>query len=363
MGKMDNPYLIWKPLPYIGITMGDPAGVGPEIVAMALTDGQVYEVCRPVVLGDSAVLSATISRMAEISPESIAKGVTIHNISALSQAVSRPGVIDLIPLSNLDPEAIEPGRPVVAGGKAMVNYILRAVKMAVQDEIQGMVTGPISKVLMHEAGYKYDGHTQLIAQKTNAKDYVMMLAGAKLRVVLVTIHCALKSVSDLLDQERVYKTIVITAKALKEDLGFSRPRLAVAALNPHAGEKGLFGTEEQKIITPAISQARQQGISVEGPFPADTLFNQAAAGRFEAVVAMYHDQGLIPLKLLHFSDAVNVTLGLPIIRTSVDHGTAYDIAGTGRADPSSLKAAILMATEIANNRATLTQNPKPGTHN
>ena len=361
MGKMDNPYLIWKPPPYIGITMGDPAGVGPEIVAMALTDRQVYEVCRPVVLGDSAVLSATISRMTEISPESIVKGMTIRNISALAQAVSRPGVIDLIPLSNLGPEAIEPGRPVVAGGKAMVNYILRAVKMAVQDEIQGMVTGPISKVLMHEAGYKYDGHTQLIAQKTNAKDYVMMLAGTKLRVVLVTIHCPLKTVSDLLDQERVYKTIVITAKALKEDLGFSRPRLAVAALNPHAGEEGLFGTEEQEIITPAISQARQQGISVEGPFPADTLFNQAAAGRFEAVVAMYHDQGLIPLKLLHFSDAVNVTLGLPIIRTSVDHGTAYDIAGTGRADPSSLKAAIVMATEMVRNRAALTRNPKPGT--
>jgi 4-hydroxythreonine-4-phosphate dehydrogenase len=170
-------------------------------------------------------------------------------------------------------------------------------------------------------------------------------------------------VPELLNEAGVYKTISITAKALTEDLGFSRPRLAVAALNPHAGEEGLFGMEEQEIISPAISRAREQGIDVEGPFPADTLFNRAAAGRFEAVVCMYHDQGLIPLKLLHFSDAVNVTLGLPIIRTSVDHGTAYDIAGTGRADPSSLKAAILMATKMAENRAVLARNSDPGTRN
>jgi 4-hydroxythreonine-4-phosphate dehydrogenase len=353
-----------KPLlPYIGITMGDPAGIGPEIIAMALTDPMLYESCRPVVLGDSAVFSDTISRISEKAPESILKEVLIHNISNPAQAQGKPGVIDLIPLSDLGSGSIEPGRPAVAGGKAMVNYILRAVDMALQNEIQGMVTGPISKVLMHRAGYSYDGHTQLVAHETNTKDYVMMLAGSKLRVVLATIHCALKSVPELLDREGVYKTIMITAKSLKEDLGFSRPRLAVAALNPHAGEEGLFGVEEQEIITPAISRAREQGIDVAGPFPADTLFNQAAAGRFEAVVAMYHDQGLIPLKLLHFSDAVNVTLGLPIIRTSVDHGTAYDIAGTGRADPSSLKAAILMATEMAKNRVTLTCNSKSGTRN
>ena len=342
-----------KPLPHIGITMGDPAGVGPEIIAMALADPEVYEICRPVVLGDSGVLSGAVSRLAEISPEFRVGGVTIRDISAPAQALGKPGVMDLISLSDLGQEAIEPGRPVVAGGKAMVDYILRAVDMAVQDKIQGMVTGPISKVLMHRAGYKYDGHTQLIAQKTGAKDCVMMLAGSQLRVVLVTIHCALKAVPDLLDQAGVYKTIFVTAKALKEDLGFSRPRLAVAALNPHAGEEGLFGTEEQKIIKPAVLQARDQGLIVEGPFPADTLFHQAASGRFDAVVAMYHDQGLIPLKLLHFSDAVNVTLGLPIIRTSVDHGTAYDIAGTGRADSSSLKAAIVMAAQMAKNRKRL----------
>ncbi len=344
-----------KTLPYIGITMGDPAGIGPEIIAMALADSRVYEVCRPIVLGDGAVLSAAISRMARNATSPLSKKMSINPISVPAQALGKPGVMDLIPLSDLGPEAIEPGKPVVAGGKAMVDYILRAVDMALRDEIQGMVTAPISKVLMHQAGYTYDGHTQLIAEKTDTGDYVMMLAGTKLRVVLVTIHCALKAVPDLLTEAGVYKTIRITAKALKEDFGLSRPRLAVAALNPHAGEEGLFGTEEQTIIKPAILKARDHGFMLEGPFPADTLFHQAASGRFDAVVAMYHDQGLIPLKLLHFSDAVNVTLGLPIIRTSVDHGTAYDIAGTGRADSSSLKAAILMATEMARNRAVITQ--------
>ena len=350
-----------KRLPYIGITMGDPAGVGPEIIVRALTDPMLFASCRPVVLGDGAILSESVSRLAEKGL--ITGEIAINPIEAPSRGKGKPGVIDLIPLSELGFGAVQPGRPVVAGGKAMVNYILRAVNMALQNEIQGMVTAPISKVLMHQAGYKYDGHTQLIAHETKTDDYVMMLAGTKLRVVLVTIHCALKAVPGLLTHKGVYKTIVMTAKALKEDLGFESPRLAVAALNPHAGEEGLFGTEEQEIIVPAISQARQEGYDVKGPFPADTLFHQAAAGRFEAVVCMYHDQGLIPLKLLHFSDAVNATLGLPIVRTSVDHGTAYDIAGTGSADPSSLKAAVLMATEMARNRAALARSREPKSQN
>jgi 4-hydroxythreonine-4-phosphate dehydrogenase len=204
---------------------------------------------------------------------------------------------------------------------------------------------------MHEAGHFFEGHTQLIAQLTNAKDFVMMLAGERLRVALVTIHCALSEVPTCLDDDMIYRTITITSQALQLDFGLLTPRLAVAALNPHAGESGLFGSEEDEIIRPAIERARVEGCQVEGPLPADTLFHQAAAGKFDAVVAMYHDQGLIPLKLLHFSDAVNVTLGLPIIRTSVDHGTAYDIAGTGTADASSLKAAIRMAVNMAENRA------------
>ena len=327
--------------------MGDPAGVGPEIIATALSDSALYQSCRPVVLGDPGVLSSTISSLLPKIP----KKLSLNIISRPDQAGAMPGVIDLMAISELKSGIIQPGKPVVEGGKAMVDYIVRAVEMAKQGEIGAMVTAPISKVLMHQAGYIYDGHTQLISHLTGTPDYVMMLAGKKLRVVLVTIHCALKDVPDTLNRELVYKTIAITAEALRKDFGFKSPRLAVAALNPHAGEEGLFGSEEREIIGPTVKMAVEEGLRVEGPFPADTLFQKAASGCYDAVVCMYHDQGLIPLKLLHFSDAVNVTLGLPIIRTSVDHGTAYDIAGTGKADSSSLKAAIRMAVLMAKNRA------------
>ncbi len=334
-------------LPLIGITMGDPAGIGPEIIAMALADSTVYQHCQPVVLGDPGALSAVISGMASGGPRELSLNV----ISRPAQAEALPGVIDLMAVSELHAGTVQPGRPTLAGGRAMVAYIVRAVEMTVQGEIDAMVTCPISKALMHRAGHRFDGHTQLISHLTGTPDYVMMLAGERLRVALVTIHCALKDVAGILNREVVYKTIMITDKALRDDFGLKTPRLAVAALNPHGGEEGLFGSEEQTVIKPAIEMASKEGLGVEGPFPADTLFHKAASGRYDAVIAMYHDQGLIPLKLLHFSDAVNVTLGLPIIRTSVDHGTAYDIAGTGQADPSSLKAAIRMAVSMARNRA------------
>ena len=323
--------------------MGDPAGVGPEIIIKALADGDVYGLCRPVVLGDPGILSSAVLRSSCDMPLNI--------ISTPSEAKAIPGKMDLLALSGLKSETIHPGKPTVEGGKAMVEYIVRAVGMCRAGELGAMVTCPISKVLMHQAGYRYDGHTQLIAHLTNTDEYVMMLAGEGLRVSLATIHCALKDVPDILNEDLILRTINITAKALREDFGFENPRLAVAALNPHAGEEGLFGTEEEEIIAPAVVSAGNEDVHVVGPLPSDTLFYKAANGQFDAVVAMYHDQGLIPLKLLHFSDAVNVTLGLPIIRTSVDHGTAYDIAGTGEADASSLKAAIRMAAEMVRNRA------------
>ena len=329
-------------LPLIGITMGDPAGIGPEIIVKALVDKDIYGLCRPVILGDPTVFSSSNSTCGQ--------KISLNIIAGPSEASSKTGEMDIIAVSRLKSGQILPGKPTLEGGKAMVDYIIRAVDMTRKGEVDAMVTCPISKILMHQAGYVYEGHTQLISSLTNTHDYVMMLAGERLRVALVTIHCPLKEVSALLDQEQVYKTIIITAKALRNDFGFKRPRLAVAALNPHNGESGLFGSEEEEIIGPAVRRARDEGYSVEGPFPADTLFHKAASGHFEAVVAMYHDQGLIPLKLLHFSDAVNVTLGLPIIRTSVDHGTAYDIAGKGQGDESSLKAAITMAASMAKNR-------------
>jgi 4-hydroxythreonine-4-phosphate dehydrogenase len=330
-------------LPVIGITMGDPAGIGPEIIVKALSDKDIRRFCRPVVLGDFEILSATVSK--------VSQDISLHTIKRPLEAEAVPGRIDLLAVSDLKGQTEFPGKPTIEGGNAMVEYIVRAVDMCMNGQLDAMVTCPISKVLMHRAGYSYDGHTQLIAHLTDTDSYVMMLAGEKLRVTLVTIHCALKDVPAMLNVDMVYKTIFVTAGALRVDFGIENPYLAVAALNPHAGESGLFGSEEEEIISPAVSRAEENGINVVGPFSSDTLFYKAASGQFDAVVAMYHDQGLIPLKLLHFSDAVNVTLGLPIIRTSVDHGTAYDIAGTWKADASSLKAAIKMAAVMVKNRA------------
>ncbi len=327
--------------PVIGITLGDPSGIGPEIILKALSDVGIYDICRPLVIGDSGALSSARTGSDKAS---------IRDIQTPDQARGKPGHIDLLSLSALKERDRIPGRPAVEGGRAMVEYIRKAVELAVQGEIDAMVTCPISKILMQQAGCPFEGHTRFIAHLTDTSDYVMMLAGDRLRVSLVTIHCALKDVPNCLDQNGICKTIVITSEALRRDFGLKNPRVAVAALNPHAGEAGLFGTEEEEIIIPALEKAKGEGFNVEGPFPPDTLFYKAAAGRFDVVVAMYHDQGLIPLKLLHFSDAVNVTLGLPIIRTSVDHGTAYDIAGKGAADPSSLKAAIRMAVTMVENR-------------
>jgi len=328
--------------PLIGITMGDPAGIGPEIIVKALAEREMYAISRPVVLGDHAVLSEALERAASQQE--------IRVVEELTDAGENPEKMDVVAVSHLGRDAIVPGHPTPEGGRAMMKSIVKAVEMAQNGEIQAMVTCPISKALMQQVGYPYEGHTRLIADKTGTEDYVMMLAGERLRVVLVTIHCGLKDVPGLLDSEKVYRTIRVTARALAQDFGMYAPAIGVAALNPHAGEEGIFGSEEHDIILPAVEKARREGIDVEGPLPADTLFWKAAGGRYDAVVAMYHDQGLIPLKLLHFADAVNVTLGLPIVRTSVDHGTAYDIAGTGRADPSSLKAAVRMAVHMVKNR-------------
>jgi 4-hydroxythreonine-4-phosphate dehydrogenase len=247
--------------------------------------------------------------------------------------------------------SIVPGNPSLEGGMAMVQYIIRAVNAAINKELSAIVTCPINKALMNDAGYNFEGHTQLLSHLTDTKDYIMMLAGERLKVTLVTTHCAFKDVPYNIDEDKVLKTITMTSGALKEDFNLKEPHIAVTSLNPHAGEGGLFGSEEIEIIIPAVKKAKDKGYNVTGPLPADTLYFKAASGQFDAVVNMYHDQGLIPLKLLHFSDAVNITLGLPIIRTSVDHGTAYDIAGKGEANPNSLKAAIKMAATIFRNRS------------
>jgi 4-hydroxythreonine-4-phosphate dehydrogenase len=328
-------------LPRITITMGDPAGIGPEVILKTLLRDEVYQVCRPIVLGDINVLRMVSKKLGTLS---------FHTIETPSEVTGSPGLVDVISVSNLKRNSFVPGQPTVQGGKAMVDYIKKAVNFNKDGRVSAMVTCPISKELMHKAGYRFDGHTELLAKLTNTRDYGMMLASERLRVSLATIHCALREVTQKLNKGLLVKTIRLTCRALEEDFAIKKPHVAVAGLNPHAGEAGLFGLEDKEIIQPAVDEAKTEGLLVDGPFPADTIFYHAINGKFDAVVAMYHDQGLIPVKLLNFSDSVNITLGLPIVRTSVDHGTAYDIAGKGVADPSSLIAAIRMAAKIASAR-------------
>lgn len=330
-----------RDLPLITITMGDPAGIGPEVILKTLLRDDVYQVCRPIVLGDINVLRMVSKKLEPLS---------FHTIEIPSEVTGSRGLVDIISISNLKKSLFIPGQPTINGGKAMVDYIVKAVDLTKDGQVSAMVTCPISKELMHKAGYRFDGHTELLAKLTNTKDYVMMMASESLRVSLATIHCALREVPQRLNKGLILKTIRLTYRALEEDFAIKRPHVAVAGLNPHAGEAGLFGLEDKEIIQPAVDEAKNDGLLVDGPFPADTIFYHAINGKFDAVVAMYHDQGLIPVKLLNFSDSVNITLGLPIIRTSVDHGTAYDIAGKGIADPSSLIAAIRMAAKMAQAR-------------
>jgi 4-phospho-D-threonate 3-dehydrogenase / 4-phospho-D-erythronate 3-dehydrogenase len=328
--------------PILALTMGDPVGVGPEIIIKALSDARIYQECRPLVIGDLPAL--------ERARLLLDPALKIHLTESPASGRYQLGAIDLAALSQLSPADLKYGHPTPASGKAMVSYILTAIDLALLRQVTGLVTGPISKLSMNLSGYSYPGHTELLAEKTGAPEFAMMLAGGDFRVVLATIHCALAEVPRRLNEESLLRLFRLTCQALDRDFGLAGARLGVAALNPHAGEGGMFGREEEEIITPAISQARALGLPVDGPFPADTLFWRHYQGEFAAIVCMYHDQGLIPLKLLHFMDGVNVTLGLPIIRTSVDHGTAYNLAGTGQASPDSLKAAILMAAGMAKRR-------------
>ena len=325
--------------PIIGITMGDPVGIGPEIILLSLCNPSIYNACRPLVIGDLQILDAV--------KKCVRSKLHIKSVKDPDEGLYKFGSIDLLNLSEIIPDKVLWGNPTIETGRAMIRYIKVASDLTSKRRIAGMVTCPINKAAMQIAGCQYNGHTELLAERTRAKNFAMMLAGNRLRVVLVTIHVPLKEVPSLLSEQKILLTIKLAWQTLHERFGLKTPRIAVAGLNPHAGEAGMFGNEEKTIITPAIHDARNQGFDVVGPLPPDTVFYQAANGRYDAVVSMYHDQGLIPFKLIHFNDGVNITLGLPIIRTSVDHGTAYDIAGTGTADPGSLIAAITMAAQQA----------------
>lgn len=327
-------------VPLIAVTMGDPCGVGPEIIVQAFAHADHAAVCALFVIGDPLALRRAVA--------TCGLPLTIVEIDIPEQArQTAAGQIPLLPLSHLTEADLRYGQPTAASGDAVFSYICAAARFCLDGRVAAMVTAPISKEAMNRAGHDYPGHTELLAELCGTDDFVMMLAGDVLRVSLVTIHEALADISRLVTFDQVLKTIRITAAGVARLTGVARPRLAVLALNPHCGEGGMFGDEERTVIVPAILAAQAEGIQAVGPLSADTLFHFAGQGAYDGVVAMYHDQGLIPLKMLHFDDGVNITLGLPIIRTSVDHGTAYDLAGTGRASEKSMLAAIRMAVQMA----------------
>ncbi|MFZ5585460.1 MAG: 4-hydroxythreonine-4-phosphate dehydrogenase PdxA [Thermodesulfobacteriota bacterium] len=312
--------------PRVAVTLGDPAGVGPEITARVCLDPEVLSAVEPVVVGRRMLLAAG----------AMACGLPMPAVEVVEAGLA---------------QEIKPGQPSARTGRQAGAFIEKAVEMCAGGRVQAMATAPISKEALQAAGYPDTGHTSLLGRLLGAPRPVMMLAGQSLKVVLATIHVALREVPGLLSPEAITHAGLVADRDLRRYFGLKSPRLAVAALNPHAGESGLFGDEEARIIAPAVAALAAAGVQASGPHPPDTVFWRAARGEFDLVLCMYHDQGLIPLKLLHFEDGVNVTLGLPIIRTSVDHGTAYDIAGKGRANPQSLKAAVLMAGQMARLRA------------
>lgn len=315
--------------------MGDPAGVGPEIIVRTLSLPLIHDFCIPVVIGDRAVL--------EDACRLIRSTLKLNIIKSPSGAVSLPSGINLIETASL--EGLEKGRATAQGGAAAASYIKKAVELALRREVDAIVTAPISKVALRLAGMKWPGHTEMLAELTGTQEYAMMLTGGPLRVVLVTIHKAIRDLPGLITKESVLKTIRLGRRAC-DMLNIQNPRIAVAGLNPHAGEAGMFGDEEMTAISPAIEDANKEGIACTGPYPPDIVFHKAYKGDLDLIVCMYHDQGLIPLKMIAFDKGVNTTLGLPIIRTSPDHGTAYDIAWKGKADPSSMIEAIRLASEM-----------------
>ncbi len=340
--------------PKIAITLGDPAGIGPEIIAKTLADPETYRICNPLVVGEGHAMQMGI----EVAGQSL----KINSIEKPEEARFSHGTIDLIDLKNLDPTKIEMGKSAAMTGAASAQYVIRAADLALAGKVDVIVTAPLNKEAMHMGGYSYPGHTELLAEKSGASEYAMMLATGNLRVVHATTHIPFREITDHLTTERIFSTIHIARDACLS-LGIENPRIAVAGLNPHSGDGGIFGDEEERIIKPAIMEAVEEGLDVDGPVPADTVFGRAAGGQYDIVVALYHDQGHIPVKLLGMKydestgkwesvSGVNITLGLSFIRTSVDHGTAYGKAGRreGTANPDSLKEAIRYAVQMADAR-------------
>ncbi len=319
--------------PRVALTLGDPAGIGPEVVRKALAEPAVRDLAdMALYVGPRAAWAALAGgdcpEAAPMAPNAAPRGLGLVEVPGLSLA------------------GIEVGRPSAASGRAAVRSIRAAIDAARAGRVDAIVTAPISKQAVKLAGHPWPGHTELLAEKLEAGEVAMLFAGGPFRVVLATIHVSLLEAIHSLTTEGILRVMRLADRALKERFGLERPRLGVCGLNPHAGEAGRFGHEEREIIAPAVEQAGAEGMAAFGPLPPDTAFRQAMQGRYDCMVAMYHDQGLIPIKTVAFEDSVNVTLGLPVVRTSPDHGTAFDIAGRGQADPHSMRAALRLAVEM-----------------
>ncbi len=327
--------------PILGITMGDATGCGPEIIVKSLQEKQFYELSRPVVIGDAKIMERAVRIVG--GTEQIRKVASLENVGQTF------GVIDVLDLDNL-PEDLPFAKVDARAGKVAYEYVAKGVELAMQNKIDAIVTAPLNKEALNLGGYHYAGHTEILGALSGTKDYAMMLVGGPLRVIHVSTHVSLREACDRTKKARVLKVIELADESCKL-LGLAEPRVAVAGLNPHAGEGGLFGTEEIEEIIPAIDAAKAKGICVSGPIAPDTVFYRAAIkNHFDIVVCMYHDQGHIPMKVLSFETGVNVTVGLPFIRTSVDHGTAFGKAGKGTADHRSMNESLLLGAKMAESR-------------
>ena len=322
--------------PILALTLGDPAGIGPETIVKAFQDEVLSIKTKIIVIGDANLLKRTAK---QVAPE-----ILVHSVSSPKEGWYQPCTIDVIDLNNVS-EELPQGKPSAEAGKASYEAIQKAVELTLKDEVSAIVTCPINKKSLHLAGHAFPGHTELLGHLTNSKKPTLMMEGNSLRVVLVTTHLPLDQVKSQITEEKVLQSIRVTHDWLQKHVT-EIPRIAVVGLNPHCGDGGIFGHEETEFILPALKTAQKEGIQASGPHPADSLFARAASEKYDAVICMYHDQGMIPVKMANKGTAVNVTIGLPIIRTSVDHGTAFDIAGKGCASTESIELAIKSAANF-----------------
>lgn len=335
--------------PILGISTGDPGGIGPEVTAKALGNQEIYELCRPLAVADARVMEDVL--------QFTGLDMKLNVIDRPMDALYQFGTVDMLHMANMDVAHLHYKQVTPEQGQASFEYVVKVIELALKGEVDGTVTGPINKAAINAAGHHYAGHTEIYADLCGTRDYAMMLADGDFRVVHVSSHVSLREACDRVKKDRILRVIGLTYKVLKK-LGISSPRIGVAGLNPHCGEGGIFGREDEAEIRPAVEQAVKSGKNVEGPIPSDTVFPKMRGGQYDAVVVMYHDQGHIPVKLMGFQydeksgiwgavAGVNITLGLPIVRTSVDHGTAFGKAGEGRANPQSMVQAIRLAALLS----------------